>query len=696
MKKSNFLFLLICLSLGQIVRANGICIVDASAPVLFQLTSSDLKVVVNDQIATVTSTLTFKNTTGGPTQIKFGFPMSETGSAISLRWQNEGVWYTADFSTEPQDTTLPGGGGGGQDVAPAISDFLGTTPLYFDLEQEIQADSFITIELVYVDLLPYAFSKVSFSLNSDYTAFQTSHLNYQHFLFVLNSQRTIESIELVSHAGSIVTNNSNTASVEWTATEQLADQNYYLEYVLDADQLGIFPFSTYQADSTIICDDYGRGYFAFIVEPDPSENTQVIEKVFTLIIDRSGSMGGEKIVQAKSAASFIVNSLNPNDKFNLVSFSTDITSFAPDHVNYTISNKEAALDYINEIYADGSTNISGAFSEAIPDFANSSANVANIVIFLTDGEATAGITSTQGILDHVHDLINTYEVQGLSIFTFGIGSSTNVQLLSLLANNNNGVSEFLENQELEATISNFYLTIQNPVLLQPQMTFTPAVIHATHPENLPNLFKGQQLIVVGRYDEPTDVQIHFSGTAFGQPVSYDYTVALADSSIQALQFLPRLWAKQTMKDLYQTFYTYAPGDPAAAVLEDSIVNLSVCYGVISPFTSFEDNSGGGVSTLEESSIKGIEFSLQVSPNPFSDRAVIQLSSLGNSLAETEILIFDTSGRLVRRFVVPIGASNQFQIEWDGLNEIGGAVPSCVYFIKANLNGVLVTQRVVKL
>lgn len=698
MKKTSFIYLLICCLWGANLFANGVCVIDAPTGKIFQLVSGDVNVVANDQIATVTVTSVFRNNSGTDTKIKFGFPMTETASAISLRWQNGGIWYQADFSPQPQDTTLPGGGGGAS-THPDLEAFLGQSPLYFDLDQIISADSFLTVELVYVDLLPYAFSKVSFNLANNYTNLQSQALASQHFLFTLASQRTIEAINLVSHPWAMVSNNGNTATVEWSTTNQLANTDYFLEYQLNADQLGLFPFSTYLPDSSASCDGYGRGFFAFIIEPDPSENTAVIEKVFTLIIDRSGSMSGNKMTQARDAASFIVNHLNPGDKFNLVSFSSDITSFKPNHVPYNITNQNAALNYIDGLSAGGSTNISGAFSEAIPDFSNSNENVANIIVFFTDGQATAGITSTQGILDHVQGLISTHHVEGISIFTFGIGGDANTQLLTLLANNNNGLSEFLESQDLQSAISNFYLTIQNPVLLYPQITFTPPVVYATHPAQLPNLFKGQQLILVGRYQEPTDVNLHFSGTAFGQPVAYDYTVPLADTSVQNLQFLPRLWAKQTMKDLYQEFFSYPTGSPEAAAIQETIVGISLCYGVISPFTSFEDNSGNGGGNPVETDERiepAIASSFQILPNPFVENTVIYFETSQDWFETATFEIFDLNGRLIRTLKLPVGSKGTYTLDWDGKDALGNVLPRGIYTVKLSLGTQWVIRKVVKM
>lgn len=676
------IFILFCLFI-QYASANGLCIVNAAEGTHLELVSTHTVVVVNDQVATVTTLQTFRNNLGSPHTIKFGFPLSGTANATNLRWQYAGNWYTADFSPMPQDTMLPGGGGN-EDIQTNIRDYLGANPLYFDLEQTIGTDSFLTVELTYVDLLPYAFNRVTFEFPGNYTVFQTAPLEIQTLSFQLNSQRSIDLLDSGSHPDAEVVLQVYQGMLTVQRVNQPADTDYEIHYELNANELGLFSFSTYLPDSSAVCDDSGQGFFAFIVEPDPSENTETIEKVFTLIIDRSGSMSGIKMVQAKNAATFIVNNLNPGDYFNIVAFDSNVTAFKNDHVPFTLSNQADAIQFIAALYANTTTNISGAFTTAISQFQSSSASQANIIIFLTDGEATAGITSTPGILEHVDNLITTNEVQGLSIFTFGIGASVNIQLLNELAIQNNGFAQFLGNNELEAVISQFYLTVRNPVLLNTSMSFDPDIILETYPTQLPNLYKGQQLIVVGRYAEPGPITVHFSGEAFGQPVSYEYAFNLADTSVESMQFLPRLWSKKKIESLYTEFLSEVPDSPEANGIEEQIVAISLCYGVISPFTSFDDNSGGGGTTgvVELNSPAQLEIQPMVAmPNPFRMETLLQLPAGQQLNGSVWVAVYDLNGRLVRFEELNASGPAITNWRWDGTNDQGRDVSAGVYTVR---------------
>ena len=320
--------------------------------------------------------------------------------------------------------------------------------------------------------------------------------------------------------------------------------------------------------------------------------------------------------------------------------------------------------------------------------------MANIIIFFTDGNATAGITDTPGILDHISTLKTIYEVEGLNIFTFGIGNDVNQQLLASIASQNNGIVEFLENNELQEVISHFYLTIQNPVLLDVQMEFDPPVIIETYPKELPNLFKGQQLIIAGRYQEAVPVEVTFSGHAYGNPISYNYILNLEDTQVSELQFLPRLWAKKKIEYLQNEYYLAGTNSNQADIIQDDIINTSLCYGVLSSFTSFEDNTGiTSVEEIEEPTIDGL--SLKNYPNPFTDYTIFEFQ-VEEDIYDTIIInIYDISGKLIYQKELFIGAAGQYEFRWDGTDLSFFEVPTGMYVFKVQVGEQVLDGKLIK-
>ncbi len=660
--------------------ANGVAIVNADDAKYFTLIRSEVAVRVENQVAITTTTQWFRNLTDMNTKFKYGFPMPSGASATALSWQIDNVWYDADFQSSPQDPSLPGGGQGGGTTNVNLQNYLGLFPLFFSINDEIAAGQMVAVKLIYVELLPYKFGIVTYKCPNDYDLIQSTPLESQGISWELSSSRLITSLTMPGFPGAMITNAAYVGNVVDQSTNLPATKDYEIKYELSATDLGLFAFSNYFQDS-ITCDDYGKGFCAFIAEPAPNPDADVIAKVFTLIIDRSGSMDGNKMTQAKDAAKFIMQNLNEGDKFNLIEFDDQITAFKPNHVSLTATNLTDALSFIDALYARGATNISGAFGAAIPQFADDQGSTYNVIIFLTDGEATAGLTGTQQILDFVHEKIVFHEVQA-SIFCFGIGNNVNEQLLTLLSTTNNGISTFVENNELEATVTEFYLTLRNPVLLNTTMSFTPALVTETYPNPLPNLFKGIQMLVVGRYETPGITEVKFAGEAFGAPVTYNYPMPLVETDSQKYHFLPKLWAKQKTEKLLQDYYA-SSNQALSEIIKAQIVSLSLCYGVITPFTSFNDNGGGQISTEEASGStdqdKPISM-LSITPNPARSTARITWSVKPDLHEKAQVQIFDIRGIKVTDLTFDISGSGEYSITWNLLDHSGKPVISGAYWV----------------
>ncbi len=669
-------FFISCLSIllfAQFSFANGVVITNRASGTRLKMINSEINVSVQNQISTVRTSQTFFNDSSISQQIEYGFPLPSNASVTQLKWRvDNGVWQFAVF--------INGGssGGGTGTLNPTLSAYLGATPLFFLFNNQIAANSQIEVELTYVQLLTYSFGEVTFKYPSDYSLIQSGIItNAQIFNFELASGRTIDSIESLDNLSEI-TNDGHLATVTITRFESASINDVVIKYRLASDELGVIPFSTILAEGENTCDDFGNGFFGLVVEPESNPNTAIIQKNFVLIIDSSGSMSGNKMTQAKEAATFIVNNLNVGDKFNIIDFDNNINPFRPTLVDYNTSNLNDALTFISNILAGGTTNISGALTTAINQFGGASLEEANIVIFFTDGAATAGITTTQGILSSVENSVSQIETN-IFLFTFGIGDSVTTDLLTLLAVDNNGFATFLGNDEIVDVISNFYLTIRNPVLLNPVISVIPEnAINNIFPNPLPNLYKGQQLIFTGRYQVPQDIQLTLSGTAFNQQVQYVYNLNLSNQNNAAYAFLPNLWAKNKMESLLVDFYSLPEGSAAAEAIEQTIEQTSICYQVLSPFTSLGDGSLG-----DEEFMSNIDNSLKFFPNPFTSetKALIYL----NEPSTISIQIYSIDGKLLKSITLD-GVFGENLIQWDGLDNENNILSPGMYIYSISIGG----------
>jgi len=405
MIRSKYFFLVTFLLLFSYLNSysNGVGVVNASTGIYLKLTGTSISASVEMQVSVTKSQQLFYNNLGSDKTVAYAFPLPEGASATELKWRLNGEWHIAPISPSPQDTNLPGG-----TMNVNLRNYLGARPLFFSIPEQVKRDSLLIVQVTYVQLLKYDFGNVFYDYPNDYRLIQNQTIESQELAFNLSSQRTIDSIRLVSlNPLTSLTNNGNTATVISNQYSAVPFVNYKIKYSLNLNELGLYSYST-RIPGSQLPDTLG-GFFLFIAEPNPGSTANIINKVFTLILDRSGSMSGTKIVQAKNAAAYIVNNLNPGDKFNIVDFETNVYSFRNRHVPYSVQTRDSALTYIQNISASGSTNISGAYSTAVPHFNAANDSTANIIIFLTDGLPTVGITQTTQLLAHVRNLILTTE-----------------------------------------------------------------------------------------------------------------------------------------------------------------------------------------------------------------------------------------------------------------------------------------------
>lgn len=672
--------LIFSLILASGVHASGLAVVDASTAAVLEVASSSTRVVVHDQVALTTYTDTFVNLQQA-TVVTYACPMSGEASATRLRWNAGAEWQEAAIgASEQQD--LPGG-----ETHPLLRAALGGSALHFPIPDTLQAWDTLIVELEVVELLPYEFGEVVYHASSDFTALLSSPLEQLSFEFELQSGRPIAGLELVSgQTGATSEIGAHVASILWTEWGGWADELFEVRYSLDLDELGLYGLGTTLPDS-LVADDGDPGFLLFVAEPNPDDQISVMSKVFTLIIDHSGSMTGEKFEQAQNAASFIVNNLNEGDHFNVIGFDTVINTFRPDHVEYTPASRDEALDFIDDLYAYGWTNISGVYDVAVPQFANEGDDTANIVLFFTDGLPSYGIDDPDELAIHVRGLFHDVEAP-VHNFAFGVGADVNRQLLTRMSSENGGFAEFLEDEELEESITAFYLRVRNPVLLEPVVEFDPPLAGAIFPDPMPNLYVGQQMLVSGRYSQAAPVTVTLSGRSFGDDVSYTYQLDLPGVHDPALAFLPKVWAKQKIEHLLVLFELLDPESEPAEALRLQIIELSQLWGVLSPFTSFEEDDVVSVDEgpAEESSRPGSVLLLSAWPNPFNPATRLMIEApAGTATGTARVSVYNALGQRVREWRVAVGGPGLVETVWDGRNQTGSLLASGTYIVVVELD-----------
>jgi Ca-activated chloride channel family protein len=384
----------------------------------------------------------------------------------------------------------------------------------------------------------------------------------------LKSAEPLASIYSPSHKVEIKRDGANRAVIGYESKDEKPDTDFQLVYSSDTRDVGL-KLITYKPDS----DD---GYFLLLAAPTVNNETKPAAKDVVFVVDTSGSMAGAKLQQAQKALRFCVENLNAEDRFEIVRFSTEAEPLFRELVPADSDHRKRANGFIEDLKPIGGTAIADALQSALkvrPD----KSDRPFVVIFLTDGLPTVGTRNPDEII------ANIKKASGARIFSFGIGSDVNTQLLDQIAESTGAFSQYvLANEDLELKVSNFYTRIKEPALTNLKLDLGGSV-HTTkmYPSNLPDLFKGDQLVVAGRYSGAGDVEAKLTGNVGSSEQTFTYKLHFDDRKTTD-DYVPRLWATRRVGFLLDEIRIRGE----TAELRDETTELARKYGIVTPYTAY--------------------------------------------------------------------------------------------------------------
>jgi Ca-activated chloride channel family protein len=345
-------------------------------------------------------------------------------------------------------------------------------------------------------------------------------------------------------------------------------------------------------------DDAGSGYFALLMPaPELPEGTEPMPREVTLVLDRSGSMSDGKLDQAIDAALQVIGALRDGERFNLVDYSSDVRTFATRPVAKTPESFTQLRAYLESLRAMGGTNIHDALLTALQP--EPTEGHLPIVLFLTDGQATEGVTSETGIRDAVAKA-NTHTHR---VYSFGVGYNVNAPLLSGLAQTTRAAATFVTPDEnIETKVGDLFAKLDGPVLASPVFKAGPVWgDHATprvfdvlpSPDGMPDIFAGDQVVIVGRYRAAEVIAINIIGDRLGERADFRITFNPASDASPAASYVPRLWAQRQIGALTDRIQQLqAETEPSEATqalileLTNDVIALSQQFGILTEYTAF--------------------------------------------------------------------------------------------------------------
>jgi len=568
-----------------IACAQGIFVPQRHIPITgaFAVKTVSVDASIKDQVAEVQFTQVFRNLSNQPMEVSYIFPVPADAVISQFTLLIDGKEVPAKMYTKEEAHRIYEG------IVrtkrdPAILEYMG----YGALQTNV------------FPLPPYGERRISLR----YTQICRRDREVTEFLFPLSqgklSGKPIEEIKLTvrldnsgriksvyspSYAVNVDRPSDNSAIVRYTARAVSPADDFRLLWSLSEQPIGATVVSFRPSDRE-------DGYFLLLASPEvKASESKVLSKTVVFALDRSGSMAGQKVEQARNALKFVLNNLREGDTFNIIAYDDRVETFKPELQRYNEESRAQAMRFIDSINDGGSTNIDGALKRAFELVGETGRP--SYVIFLTDGLPTAGEQNPANIAASARSA-NRGKAR---LFTFGVGFDVNARLLDQLTTENSGTTEYVRpNENIEASVSKFYGKMSAPVLTHVSIDLPHADVNRVYPREVPDLFAGGQIICVGRYRARAETRIILKGRIADREQTFEFPVRLAGvSGDETYSFVEKLWATRRVGEIINQLDLQGRNQE----LIDELVRLSTKHGILTPYTAFLADERTNLLALRE-------------------------------------------------------------------------------------------------
>lgn len=380
----------------------------------------------------------------------------------------------------------------------------------------------------------------------------------------LNPGFEMENLTSPSHEISII-EQGRSAEITLANGNVPADQDFILRWRPKANaapQIGMFHEETAQ----------GEHHLLMLIPPTTLKAVEAAPRELVIVLDKSGSMGGQAIRQAKSAVRRAVMRLQSGDTFNIIAF--DNTSFPLFAASQPVTERsiDTALDFVANIKAGGGTEMSSALGHAL---ANNDADEADQpalkqIIFVTDG----AVGNEVALMTQIKTGLGTAR-----LFMVGIGSAPNNYFMSEAAHFGRGtfINIAMQDDVLNA-MARLFAKIERPQLTNIKIEglqkadMTPAI--------MPDLYDGEPIVIAYKTADGGHGDLEITGERGGKPWSMIVPKAQGGSA----QGVANLWARRKIQMTNRSFIGNHSND-AFETRRSEVLALALGYHLVSEFTS---------------------------------------------------------------------------------------------------------------
>jgi len=448
----------------------------------------------------------------------------------------------------------------------------------------IEGNSRKQVKISYTEVLKADSGLVSYTYPLNTEKFSSAPIHEVSIAVQLNSDRALTSIYSPTHDVEIKRPDASHAVIGYEAKNVRPDTDFQLFFAPQKQDVSLDLLA--HRDSA---DE--DGYFLLLASPGAKAKETHLPKDVTFVLDTSGSMADHnKLVQARKALAFCLANLNEDDRFEVIRFSTEPEQLFGKLTPASADKVADAQKFVSKLKPEGGTAIFDALHQAM-SLRPEKSERPYVVVFMTDGMPTVGETNDDAIVAETNKAVD----QGTRVFCFGLGTDVNAHLLDRIAENTHAVSDYiLPNEDLEIKVSSFFAKIHEPVLSNVKLTFPDGIkVTKMYPQQMPDLFQGDQLVLCGRYSGDGSGDCVIEGDAGGEHQTFKVPVTFPKTS-DAQPFVPRLWASRRVAYLLDEIRLHGENNE----LKSEATDLARQFGLVTPYTAYlimQDEQGRHVA-----------------------------------------------------------------------------------------------------
>ena len=561
----------VLIACGGAVQAHGLLIPeDKSLPPLAML-NHKVTITLDDQLAVTRVEQTFRNHTDRQLEATYVFPVPKGASVHRFSmWidgkETKGELVEAKKARDIYTAIVR------RTQDPGLLEYMDNNLLRLRVFPVLpHADQRVAISFTSVASREGKLVEYVYPLKTDGKATRT--LEQLSITATIKSEHAVSNVYSPTHSISLRRKNDKEVSVTFDKEQGLLDKDFQLFYATGDKDVGLTALTHRPLSSD-------KGYFTLLITPRIELSKQYqIPRDLVLVLDTSGSMRGPKMEQARKALKYCLENLAPADRFGLINFATVVNRYEDKLLPASAEQIERAKKWVDDLEATGGTAINDALASAL-DLRGSEEGRSFTVVFFTDGQPTIGETQPDKILKNTlaRNTANT------RIFTFGVGDDVNATMLDQLAEKTRALSTYVRPAEdIENKVSGLYGKISNPVLTNLKLSATNDIkFSEIYPPELPDLFHGSQLVVLGRYSGHGPAAVKLSGRVGMETKEFVYELTFPDKTGEERDFVEQLWARRKVGYLLDQIRT----NGEKKELVDEVLVLAKKYGIATPYTSY--------------------------------------------------------------------------------------------------------------